>query len=61
MSKVVEITKALADLDEERTLQLVGEALWRASSRRRYLASLPGRHEPGRGRASSVRIILFLT
>ena len=27
MSKVVEITKALADLDEERTLQLVGEAL----------------------------------
>ena len=27
MSKVEEITKALADLDEERTLQLVGEAL----------------------------------
>ena len=27
MSKLIEITKSLADLDEERTLQLVGEAL----------------------------------
>ena len=27
MSKLAEITKALADLDEERTLQLVGEAI----------------------------------
>ena len=48
MSKLVEITKALADLDEERTLQLVQGSDRRPCSRRRYFAGLPGRHEPGR-------------